>query len=106
MANYCAGVTANWDNTAFSEVTDIKVSYGGSLPLGRDSFFSVDVGTIEITCLSTARISVSQYGKKAALAISGGGLDFTAKAVCQTLQIVGKVNDVARYLATFKIVRE
>ena len=106
MANNCAGLTASWNAVQFGELTDIKVTCGGSLPLGRASLFSVDAGSIEIACLSTANISASQHGLKSTLSIGGGGMDFTAKAVCQTLQLAGKVNDVARYSATFKIVKE
>ena len=106
MATGCAGVTATWNGTAFGEVTDIKVAAGGSLPVGRDSLFAVDAGTIEIACLATANITMAQHGVKATLDISGGGLTFTTKAVCQSLQLAGKVNDVARYAATFKISKE
>jgi len=106
MANNCAGLAATWNGAALGELTEIKVTCGGSLPLGRASLFSVDAGVIEIACLSSANITASQQGLKSTLAISGGGIDFTAKAVCQTLQLAGKVNDVARYSATFKIVKE
>ena len=68
--------------------------------------WAFDAGTIEIACLQTANIAMTQFGKKATLDISGGGLTFTTKAICQSLQLAGKVNDVARYAATFKIVLE
>jgi hypothetical protein len=106
MATECAGVTATWNSTAFGEVTDIKVVAGGSLPIGRDSTFALDAGTIEIACLATANITMTQHGLKAVLDLSGGGMTFTTKAICQSLQLAGKVNDVARYSATFKIVKE
>jgi hypothetical protein len=111
MADQCAGVTATWNSTAFGEVTDIKVAVGGGLPLARGSTaasmaWAFDAGTIEIACLQTANIAMTQFGKKATLGISGGGLTFTTKAICQSLQLAGKVNDVARYAATFKIVLE
>ena len=106
MAIYCSGVTVTWNSATLGEVVDIKVINGGSLPLGRDSTYSVDAGTIEIACLSTAAIGFGQRGLKATLDISGGGMTFTAKAVCQTLQLIGKVNDVARYTGSFKIMRE
>lgn len=106
MAIACAGVTAKWNNVAFGEVTDIKVAIGGSLPLGRDSLYAVDAGTIEIACLATANITMAEHGLKATLDLSGGGVTFTTKAICQSLQLAGKVNDVARYSATFKIVKE
>jgi hypothetical protein len=106
MATNCAGVTVTWDGTSLEEVIDLKVINGGSLPLGRASTYSVDAGSIEIVCLSSAAIGSGQRGRKATLAITGGGMAFTAKAVCQTLQLVGKVNDVARYSASFKIMKE
>ena len=106
MAIPCTGVTAKWDNVSFAEVTKIDATRGGSLPMGRDSTWTVDAGTIEITSLSTAQLSASQYGRKATLDISGGGLTFTTKAICQTLRATGTVNDVTRYVGTFKIVME
>jgi hypothetical protein len=61
------------------------------------------MGAIDISCLSTAQITLAQYGKKATLDIGGGGLTFTAKCICQTLRLEGTVNDVARYAASFKL---
>lgn len=106
MANVCTGVSVTWCSTALGEVTEIDVSVGGSLPLGRDSTFSVDAGTITLKCLSTAALGLSQYGIQGDLAITGGGLTLTHKAICQTLTLSGRVNDVARYGATFKLVRQ
>ena len=106
MATECAGVTASWNSTNFGEVVDIKVSVGGGLPLARASAWAFDGGTIDIACLSTANISSAQYGKKGTLNISGGGLTFTTKAVCQRLDLSGKVNDIARYAVSFKITPE
>lgn len=106
MANNCAGVTVTWNGVNFSEVTELKVSLGGSLPLGRASTFAVDAGTIDIACLAADNISPAQYGVKSTLQIIGGGMNVTAKAVCQTVQLAGKVNDIARYSASFKIMKE
>jgi hypothetical protein len=106
MASECAGVTASWDSTNFGEVVEIKVNAGGSLPLARASTWAFDVGTIDISCLSTANVSLAQYGKKSTLSITGGGLTFSTKAVCERVQLSGKVNDIARYAVTFKITPE
>jgi hypothetical protein len=106
MANVCTGVSVTWAGVALGEVTEIDVSVGGSLPLGRDSTFTLDAGTITLKCLSTAALGVSQYGIQGTLAITGGGLTLTHKAICQTLSLSGRVNDVARYGATFKLVRQ
>ncbi len=106
MATECAGVTASWNSTNFGEVVEIKVNAGGSLPLARASTWAFDLGTIDISCLSTANVSLAQYGKKATLAITGGGLTFSTKAVCERVQLSGRVNDIARYAVTFRITPE
>lgn len=106
MATPCAGVTATWNGAAFGELTEIVADIGGGLPIGRSSTFAVDCGTITISCLSSANVAESERGKRGTLVISGGGLSISLKAVCQKLQMTGKVNDVARYAATFKISKE
>lgn len=106
MPTNCAGVTATWDSQSFGEVTKIDIKRGGSLPDARDSRWSIDAGTIEIASFSTARLTADQYGKKAVLAFTGGGLTATTKAICQTLNVVGSVNDVTRYVGIFRIVME
>ncbi len=106
MAIYCAGVSATWNSVALGEVTKIDVTHGGELPQARGSTWTVDAGTIEITSLSTAQLTAGQYGRKATLAITGGGLTMTTKAICQTLRATGAVNDVTRYVGTFRIVME
>jgi len=103
---WCEGVKASWGSDSLGLVTEIDVNVGGSLPLGRDSTFSVDAGTISIKFLSTKALDLSQYGLQGTLGIDGGGLTLTTKAICQTLTLSGRVNDVARYGATFKLVRQ
>lgn len=112
MANVCTGVTVLWNSIALGEVTEISATVGGGLPLGRGSTvantrpWAFDMGTIEVKCLSTTQVTMAQYGKKALLDISGGGLTLTTKAIFQTMQMAGKVNDIARYAVTFKITPE
>lgn len=121
MASYATGVTVSFGGTTIGEVTELRVVEGGSLPLGRDSTFAVDVGTIEISSLatgSTAFISPTARGLKGTLSISGtsaaqgtppaggGSVTLTTKAILQTLDISAKVNDVWRFKNTFRIVKE
>ncbi len=106
MAIPCTGVSATWGGQSLGEVTEIDATRGGSLPIGRASTFAVDAGTIEIKCLSSASLSFAEYGLKKTLSFTGGGLTFSTKAICQTLRLSGKVNDVARYAGSFKIVTE
>jgi hypothetical protein len=106
MATNCAGVTVTWNGTSLGEVSKIEVTRGGELPMGRSTRWTLDAGTIEIASFSTTRLTPDQYGLKSTLQVAGGGLSFTTKAVCQTLKWSGTVNDVARYVGTFKIVME
>jgi hypothetical protein len=106
MAGYCTGVTVNWRGTAIGEVTEYRVNAGGSLPLARQGVFAIDAGTVEVSSLSTAAMRLSEYGLKGLLSFSGGGLTVTTKAICQTLDISAKVNDVYRLKSVFRIVQE
>lgn len=103
MATPCTGVTVTWGGVSLGEVVDIKVAKGGSAPTGRSSPFSLDLGTIEVKCLSTAALGMAEYGMRRTFAASGGGLTFTHKAMCLTFRMAGTVNDVARYEASFKL---
>lgn len=106
MADYCAGVTVTWRGTSLGEVTDVKVTHGGELPIGRNSTFTADGGTVEIATLNTAGDGIASYGLKGPLVFSGGGQSFSTKAIVQTFDITGKVNDVWRYRSVFRIVKE
>lgn len=131
-----SGVTASWGTTAFGTVVELRSTYGGSLPLGRGASavtlsagkvtgvsgtgvstaattytqiqkpWAVDVGTIEVLCLSTANVSLEQWGAKRVLAMGGTGVSITTMAICQTWQAEAKVNDVWRFKGTFKISKE
>ena len=130
MAHYAAGVTASWMGTAFGDITELRSSYGGNLPLGRGTAnvaggtatatatsFALDLGNIEVFSLSTAALSIGSWGRKGVLAIGGTArnhtatatvisVGFTTKAICTQLQATGKVQDVWRYQGTFRIVKE
>jgi hypothetical protein len=106
MATECTSVAATWNGVTFGEVVDIKVVVGGDLPLARGSTWTLDGGSITLSCLSTANISMASYGKKATLSLAGGGLTFSTKCICERVELSGKVNDVARYAASFQITPE
>ena len=103
MATLASGVTATWNSTNFGEVTELSVTHGGAMPLARASTWTLDVGTIEIRCLTTANISTANYGKRATVTITGGGLAYSGKAVLEKFTLAGVVNDVARYAVTLKV---
>jgi hypothetical protein len=143
VAIVTAGVTASWGGTTFGRVLELRSTFGGSLPANRggstslsaavsvaggistqsttytllNTPWSLDAGTIDVLCLSTANILLSEYGRKRVLAMGGtvfigtstvntAAVLFTTKAVCQTISANAKVNDVWRFQNTFKIVKE
>jgi hypothetical protein len=111
MAIACTGVTVTWESTtvsgvAFEEVSEVRVSYGSSLPEARSVAWAFDVGTIELRTLHTANLSVTNYGTKGTLTFAGGGLDDLVAVPCifERVTSEGRVNDVTRYGVTFRIV--
>jgi hypothetical protein len=120
MAGYCTGVTVNWRGTAIGEVTEYRIGAGGSLPMSRGSTvagfspWAMDMGTVELASVATntaataslSLCSLNQYGTKGELSFSAAGITLTTKAICQTLDITAKVNDVYRVKAAFRIVKE
>lgn len=103
MATYAAGVTATWNGTAFGEVSEIRVTHGGSLPLARASTWTLDLGTIEMSCFATANISTANYGKRSLFTIAGGGMEYRATAVLEKMTLQGVVNDVAKYTVSLRV---
>lgn len=104
MAIACAGVTVTWNGTPFQEVREIRIEGSGSLPVGRLTPWSLDLGTIEVVCLGSANVSSSQYGKRYVLGITGtGGISWQSDCIYQTFRIEGVVNDATRYAVSFRV---
>lgn len=103
MATYSTGISATFDGTAFGEVTDLAWTYGGSLPKGRSSAWTDDVGSVTLSCLGTAGITTASYGLRGDLTITGGGASLTSKAVYTGLNASPELNGVTRYSVTFRL---
>lgn len=108
MATPTTGVAVKWNNVEFVEVVDFKFALGGSLPISRESNakaspFALDLGTIDIVCLGSANCAVSNYGVRATLKISGGGIDVEHKAIWEKVTVEAKTNDVSRYTVTLRL---
>ena len=103
MATYSTGIVASFGATTFAEISDLSWSYGGSLPKGRSSTWTDDVGTVSLTCLGSAGITTASYGVRNDLTITGGGANLTCKAVYEGLSVAPEVNGVTRYTVTLKL---
>ena len=98
------GTTVTWAGNPIGEVAQIRYLAGGSLPIARNSTFSVDAGTVEVSSFGT--VSLSQQGLKNTLAISSELVSVTTKAVLLSVDIGATVNDAWRVKSTFRIVKE
>lgn len=102
MATHSTGISVTWDSVPFAEVTDLSVSYGGS-PKGRSIAWTDEAGTVTVACLGAANVATSNYGNRAQLVISGGGVSLTTYAVYEQFTMQPELNGVTRYTVTFKL---
>lgn len=103
MATYSTGISVSFGGTTLTEVQSLAWSYGGSLPRGRTTNYTDQPGEVTLTCLGTAATHTSNYGKRAALAITGGGASLSCNAVYQGLSVAPQLNGVTQYTITFRI---
>lgn len=106
MATYSTEITASWGGSSFSEVTDIAVSFYGGPGKGRVTTVPVwtdEVGNVSVTAFGGTNMSTAEYGKRAILSVSGGGVSLTNYAVYESLSAKPELNGVTRYTATFRL---
>lgn len=108
MATYSTGITATWGGSAFAEVYELGLPIYGSLRKdrslsGTSTGWSDEVGDISVSAYGSANMSLSQYGQRKALSISGGGVSLTFNAVCTGVSATPELNGVTRYTFTAKL---
>lgn len=101
MAIYSQGCSITFTGATFAEVVSVNVSRGGGVPVGRDgSSYSQSAGTVSVDALGGSYT----WGAYGDLAISGGGISLTGKAVCTGVSEVAQANDVTRYSVQFELI--
>ena len=103
MASFSTGVAVTWGGVPFTEVVGLDWTYGGGAPKGRNVEWTDDAGSVSIAALGTANVSISEYGRRKELVISGGGQSLTNYAVWESLSVSNEVNGVTRYIVTLKL---
>jgi hypothetical protein len=101
VATYSTGITATFGSATLNEMTALSWNYGGGMPIGRGIVFQPVLGQITIETIGSA--STSLYGLREDMAITGGGVNLTCKAVCTDIAVTAEVNGIARYSHTFEI---
>lgn len=103
MATLSQGIVVTWGGTAFTEVVDLQASYGGSSPKGRSAIWSDEAGSVSVVCLGAVNVSNAMYGTRNDIAISGGGISLTCKAIYEGWSASPEVNGVTRYSVNFRL---
>lgn len=104
MATYSTGIACTFAGYTFGEVQVLGWSFGSDLPKGRGSNWTDQKGSVTISALSSTGIGSSVYGTRGTLAITGGGMTFSATVVCVGCEVSAELNGVTRYAASFTIV--
>jgi hypothetical protein len=103
VATYSTGITATWGGTPFVEIVGLSWSYGGGPSKGRSVIWTDDLGTVSITCLGSANTSLTEYGERKSLVLSGGGQSLTRNAVWESLSVSPELNSVTKFTVTFRL---
>jgi hypothetical protein len=103
VATYSTGITATWGGVAFQEITDLQWSYGGGPPKGRSIIWTDDVGSVSLTCLNAANMSIAEYGLRKELVLAGGGQVLTRFAIWESVNVVAELNGLTRFTVTFSL---
>lgn len=101
MATISQGAAVSFNGHTFTEVYDLKYDYGGGVPTARQYLWKSEMGTVSFS--SFGFISSSNWGVRAIVSISSGGLNFTNMAVCTSVSGTAEVNGVTKYSASFKL---
>jgi hypothetical protein len=103
VATPSQGITVTFDGVPFTEVTDLQWTYAGGSSKGRSVAWTDDAGSVTLACLGTANTSTTNYGKRASLDVTGGGMDLTFMAVYEQVTAAAELNGATRYGVTFKL---
>ncbi|MGI9458431.1 MAG: hypothetical protein ACR2NF_00395 [Pirellulales bacterium] len=106
MARISHGVTVRFNGITWSEVTGVDWTFAPGFPksrqVGAGSAWTDDAGTVTISNLGG--LVTGSYGQKAALQITGGGVDLTYQAVLLGSSATAEVNGVTKYKTVFKLI--
>jgi hypothetical protein len=101
VATYSTGMSVTFDGTAITDPISLSWTYGSGIPRGRSGVWTDNLGSATVE--SYGSIATSQYGKRANIAISGGGMNLTHMAICTDVSATAELGGVTRYSATFQL---
>lgn len=101
MATYSTGISATWGSVTLTEITGLSWTYGGE-NVGRSANFNPNPGSVSVSAFGTVP-SISLVGNRNTLAVAGGGMNLTQKAVLQSVSAAAEVNGVTRYTVEFTL---
>jgi hypothetical protein len=101
VATYSTGISATWGSVTLTEITGLSWTYGGE-NVGRSANFNPNPGSVSVSAFGTVP-SISLVGNRNTLAVAGGGMNLTQKAVLQSVSAAAEVNGVTRYTVEFTL---
>lgn len=103
MAIYSVGISVQFSGQVISEVTGLSWSGNNGYSLGRETYWTSDAGTCEVSFLEPNAIPAALWGKPGRLVITGGGMDLSVDAVCGQVQKTATLNGVTNCSVSFQI---
>jgi hypothetical protein len=108
VATYSTGISVTWGGVPFVEVYEVGVPLYGSLRKDRTTNMTSqgwtdEVGDVSVACYGLANMGIAEYGTVKQLAITGGGFNLTAFAVCTGVSGTPELAGVTRYTFTAKL---
>jgi hypothetical protein len=101
VATYSTGISVTFDGTVITNPFSLSWTYGSGIPRGRSSVWTDNLGSVTVE--SYVAIATSQYGKRANIVITEGGMSLTQMAICTDVSATAELGGVTRYSATFQL---
>jgi len=103
VATYSTGISATWNSVTFTEIVGLSWNYGGENNLRSAlGLFNFSHGSVSIEARGTTPTNGS-IGTRGQLAITGGNVGLTIKAVFKSVSVAAELNGVTRTSVEFDI---
>ena len=109
MAIPCQGFTFTWGGNTLQQVQLLEVeAFGDTLPQGRTTAWTPDLGSVRLTGFSLANLATSDYGTRKRLTITcpdgEGTLSvFDSDCIYSGYAVESQANNAVRFVFTFRI---
>lgn len=113
MATPCQGFTFTWGGATLSKVSAFEADTFRSLPIGRTTAWTPDLGEVRVLTFAPTNLPTSDYGRRRRLTIQCPSSTVPTAAVTLTLfdrdciyrgyRVDAQSNDAVRFAYTFTV---